>query len=194
MKLSDFFDFEVISSDSRQIFKEMTIGTDKISADIREKLPHHQIDIVNPDQHYTAGQWQKDTIEIIENLQSKGKKAMIVGGTGLYIDTLYKNFAMPEVAPDYELRKRLYAEEKSAAGWLHKELEKVDPESAEKIHPNCDRHLVRALEIYEKTGTPKSVLSKEKPVQWPLLMLGLRRDRDESNHLIDVRIKEMLSE
>lgn len=71
MKLSEFFDFEVISSDSRQIFREMNIGTDKISKEIRQKLAHHQIDIVKPDEHYTAGQWQEDTMKIIADLQSQ---------------------------------------------------------------------------------------------------------------------------
>ena len=88
--LSKYFDTEIISADSRQIFRYMDIGTDKVPLAIRQKVPHHEIDIVDPDQRYTAGQWQKNTIEHITNIQKKGKLPMIVGGTGLYIDTIYK--------------------------------------------------------------------------------------------------------
>ncbi len=194
VKLSKFFDFEVISCDSRQIFRHMNIGTDKISQEIRSNLPHHQIDIIDPDGHYTAGQRQKDTIQTIDALHANGQRAMVVGGTGLYIDTLYKNFTMPDVSPDYELRNYLNEQEKKQPGWLHAELERVDPVSAAKIHPHCTRYLVRAIEIYKKTGIPKSEACRQLPVRWPLLMIGLWRNKKDTNHLIDRRIKEMIKE
>lgn len=192
VRLSDFFDFEVISSDSRQIFRKMNVGTDKISEEIRAKLPHHQIDIIDPDGHYTAWQRQSDTKKIINWLHSMWKKAMIVGWTWLYIDSIYKNFGMPDCPPDYELRNELYATEEKEAGSLHKELERVDPESAAVNHPNSTRYIVRALEIYRKTWRPKSEICKEQPVEWPLLMIGLRRDKESTNKLIDQRIQQMV--
>lgn len=142
---------EVISSDSRQIFRKMDIGTDKISAEIRAKIPHYQIDIVNPDETYTAGQWKEATDHYIDQILSKGQFPFIVGGTGLYIDTIYKNFSLPECPPDYELRAKLEMQEAQSPGFLHRELSKVDPEEAQKLHPNSLRYLVRALEIYQKT-------------------------------------------
>lgn len=191
VELSDFFDMEVISSDSRQIFRKMDIGTDKISAEIRAQIPHYQIDIVNPDETYTAGQWKEDADRYVDLILSKGKFPFIVGGTGLYIDTIYKNFSLPECPPDYELRAQLEAQEAQSPGFLHRELSKVDPEEAQKLHPNSLRYLVRALEIYQKTWITKTKGYIQRPVRHPLLMLGLWRDKETTNQLINARIKEM---
>jgi len=141
----------VISSDSRQIFRKMDIGTDKISAEIRKKIPHHQIDIVDPDETYTAGQWKEDADHQVDEILAREKFPFIVGGTGLYIDTIYKNFSLPECPPDYALRSELEEQERQHPGFLHHELSKIDPEEAAKLHPNSTRYLIRALEIYKKT-------------------------------------------
>lgn len=191
VELSDFFDIEVISSDSRQIFREMDIGTDKISAEVRKKIPHHQIDIVNPDETYTAGQRKQDTEHQIDQILTRGKVPFIVGGTGLYIDTIYKNFSMPECPPDYDLRTELEQKEEQNPGVLHQELTAIDPEEAQKLHPNSIRYIIRALEIYKKTWITKTEGYIQKPPRHPLLMLGLRRDKESTNQLINARIKEM---
>lgn len=151
VELSAFFDLEVISSDSRQIFRTMDIGTDKIPADIRAKIPHHQIDIVNPDESYTAGQRKEAADQQMDAILARGKVPFIVGGTGLYIDTIYKNFSMPECPPDPILRADLEQKEAEDSGFLYRELSKIDPEEAQKLHPNSTRYLIRALEIYYKT-------------------------------------------
>ena len=192
--LSNYFDTEIISADSRQIFRYMNIGTDKVPEDVLQKIPHHEINIVDPDQRYTAGQWQKNTIEHITNIQKKGKLPMIVGGTGLYIDTIYKNFTMPESKPNYLLRNELFAKEAKEPGYLHRELTRLDPEEASKLHPNSTRYVVRALEIFHTTGKTKTESFVQQPVQRPLLMIGLRRDKEETNKRINARIKEMLKE
>jgi tRNA dimethylallyltransferase len=100
---------------------------------------------------------------------------------------------MPEVAPDLQRRETMQAREEKEAGWLRQQLQLVDPEEAAKHHPNSTRYILRALEIYEKTGIPKSVSAKEQPVKQPLLMLGLRRDKESTNKLINARIKEMFA-
>lgn len=192
--LSEFFDTEIISADSRQIFKYMDIGTDKVSKEIREKVPHHQIDIIRPDQQYTAWQRQYDTNTIIEDILKRKKLPMIVGGTGLYIDTIYKNFTMPDAQPDPKLREELFKKEESDPWFLHRELTKIDPEEAGKIHPKSTRYLVRALEIYHTTGEKKSETFLPQKVKWPILMIGLRREKEETNKKINARIKEMLKE
>jgi len=192
--LSDFFDVEIISADSRQIFKYMDIGTDKVSKEIRSKIVHHQIDIVNPDDRYTAWEWQSDTNKIIKKILNKKKLPIIVWWTWLYIDTIYKNFSMPTAEPDIQLRDELYEKEKNNPWILHQELMKVDQEEWNKIHPNCTRYLVRALEIYYKTGGKKSESFFEQEVKWPILMLGLSRDKEETNKRINIRIKEMLKQ
>jgi len=190
--LSKHFDTEIISADSRQIFRYMNIGTDKVGQKIRQKIPHHQIDIINPDQHYTAWQRKKDTEQHIQTIINNWKLPIIVGGTWLYIDTIYKNFTIPECPPNYDLRKKLYAQEDTQPWFLHQKLQKVDPKEAQKIHPNSLRYLIRALEIHHETGIPKSQVCKTQPVTWPLLMIGLRRNKESTNKLINTRIKEML--
>ncbi len=191
VELSAFFDLEVISSDSRQIFRKMDIGTDKIPADIRAKIPHHQIDIVDPDQTYTAGQRKEATDRITDEILARGKVPFIVGGTGLYIDTIYKNFSMPECPPDPILRAELEQKEAEESGFLYRELSKIDPEEAQKLHPNSTRYLIRALEIYHKTWITKTAGYIQQPPRHPLLMLGLWRDKESTNQLINARIKEM---
>lgn len=190
--LAQHFPVEIISADSRQIFREMNIGTDKVTTDIRSSIPHHQIDIVNPDQTYTAAQRKTATEKQITDIISRGKIPLIVGGTGLYIDMLYKNFAMPDIEADMPLRDKRYAQEEQEPGILWKRLFAIDPEEANKHHANSVRYIVRALEIYEKTGKTKTELAKELPVTHPLLMIGLWRDKEDTNKRINARIKEML--
>jgi len=192
VELAKFFDVEIISSDSRQIFKKMNIGTDKVSKDILDKIPHHQINIVNPDENYTAWQWQKDAKRQIKEIQSRWKLPMIVWWTGLYIDTIYKNFDMPEIWPDPKFRADMEEKEKKEPWYVYKELKKIDPEEAEKLHPNSTRYIIRALEIFHKSGKTKTESFREQEVDQPILMIGIWRDKEETNKLINSRIGEMI--
>ena len=191
VELSQFFPMEVISSDSRQIFRKMDIWTDKISSEIRAKIPHHQIDIVDPDQTYTAWEWKDDSEKIIEDILVRWKFPFIVWWTWLYIDTIYRNYSMPECSPHYDLRAELEEKEKKNPGILHQELMKVDPEEAAKLHPNSIRYIIRALEIFYVTWKTKTEGYIQQPVRHPLLMLWLWRDKETTNQLINARIKEM---
>ena len=192
VELSKFFDIEIISSDSRQIFKYMDIGTDKISAEIRKKIPHHLIDIINPDQYYTAWQWQKDAKKNIQKIQWRWKIPFVVGWTGLYIDTLYKNFTMPEIWPNQKFRSEMEKLELKNPGYLHSELKKIDPDEAKKIHPKSTRYIIRALEIFHESGKTKTESFLQQEVDQPILMMGIWREKEETNELIDVRINEMI--
>jgi len=192
--LSKFFDIEIISSDSRQIFKYMNIWTDKISNNIIQKIPHHQIDIINPDEAYTAWQRKKNTEIQISNIIKKNKIPFIVWWTWLYIDTIYKNYSMPECKPNEQLRSELFKKEEEQPGFLHTELQKIDPKEAKKIHPNSTRYLVRAIEIFHETWIPKSIACKENPVEQPILMLWLVRDKETTNKLIAKRITKMFDD
>lgn len=183
---------EIISADSRQIFRYMDIGTDKVSQKILDEIPHHQINIIDPDWFYTAGEWKKDTEKIISQLQIQWTLPIIVWWTGLYIDTLYKNFSVPEVQPDFALRAQRDALEAKEQGTLRKKLYEVDPEEANKHHPNSTRYIIRALEIFEKTWQPKSQIAKENPVKWPIVMIGLWRETQDTNELIKKRVYEMI--
>lgn len=190
--LAEHLPIEIISSDSRQIYRKMDIGTDKISPEIRAKIPHHQIDILDPDQSYTAGQRKEASDLLTDQILSSNKTPFIVGGTGLYIDTIYKNFSMPDCPPDLKLRAELEEKEEKDPGFLFRELSKIDPDEAQKLHPNSTRYLIRALEIYYTTWITKTQGFIQQPVRHPLLMLGLRRDKESTNQLINARIKEML--
>ena len=192
IELANFFDIEIISSDSRQIFRKMDIGTDKISQTTLNKIPHHQINIVDPEQSYTSGEWQKDAKKQTKEIQSRWKTPFIVWWTGLYIDTVYKNFDMPEIWPDYDFREKIFALEEKEPWFLHKELSKIDPEEAKKHHPNSTRYIVRALEIFHKSGKTKTDTFKEKEVEQPILMIGIWRDKESTNELIAKRIQEMI--
>lgn len=191
--LAEYLDGEIISADSRQIYTGMDIGTDKIDLSLRQKVPHFAIDIVPPDQLYTAWQWQMDTKQWIDEIQSRGHTAMIVGGTGLYIDTIYRNMTMPpSVPPQRERRYELEALEKETPWYCRALLSSVDPETAVQLHPNATRFIIRALEIYEQTGIPKSQLVHENPVDHPLVMISLTRSVETANALIAQRVGEML--
>jgi len=190
--LSDFFPFEIISADSRQIFRWMDIWTDKVPLQWREKIPHYQIDIVNPDETYTAWQRKFDVENDVEKILSHKKHPIIVWWTWLYIDTIYKNFQMPECPPNYEYREELQKRENLEPWYVYNLLQQIDPDEASKLHPNATRYIIRALEIYHETWKTKSELFLHQPVKHPLLMIGLWREKEETNMLINARIKEML--
>jgi len=190
--LSDSFSVEIISADSRQIFRGMDIWTDKVSLERRQKIPHHQIDIVNPDQTYTAWQRKVDVEKEVEEILWRKKTPIIVGGTWLYIDTIYKNFLMPECPPNYAYRRELEEKEKSEPWFVYNLLQKIDSQEAMKLHPNATRYIIRALEIFHETGKTKTELFLHQKVKHPLLMIGLWRSKEETNSRISARIKEMI--
>ncbi len=183
--------FEIISADSRQVYRGMDIGTDKVTADVQKEIAHRWLDLVNPDEEFTAGQWKQYTEEKIAEIQSRGHVPLIVWWTGLYIDMLYRNFAMPELAPQRAWRDEMMTKEQEHPGRLYEELSRVDHEEAQKNNEQSLRYILRALEIFTFTGKTKTERSGEQPVKRPILMLWLRRERDETNALIDERIDEL---
>lgn len=184
---------EIISSDSRQIYTHMNIWTDKVSREIRDEIPHHQIDIIDPKITYTAWERKQDVEKIIPTIHARWKIPIVVWWTGLYIDTLYKNFTMPDVAPDEVRRAQMMKLEEESPGYLHRRLQIIDSVETMKHHPNSTRYLLRALEICVKTGKTKTELAQQLPVQRPLLMIWLRREKVETNRRINARIKKMVA-
>lgn len=139
----------------------MDIGTDKITLEQQQAVPHRAIDVVDPDEEFTAGQWKALAQQKIAEIQSRNKIPFVVGGTGLYHDMLYRNFSMPEIAPQRERRTQMEAKESASPGLLFAELQKVDPEEAMKHHPNSLRYILRALEIAVFSGRTKTAWSGE---------------------------------
>ena len=153
---------EIISCDSMQIYLKLDILSSKPSVTLRKKVPHHLIDILPPTKEYNVSKYRKDSLKIIKSLIKKGKVPLFVGGTGLYVNALVDgifNFK----SEDETLRLRLYRIAKNKGStYLHQRLKRVDPEAAEKIHPNDTKRIVRALEVFEVTGKPISHLQKQR--------------------------------
>ncbi len=158
VKLCKKFDGEIISADSRQIYKEMNIGTAKITKEEMSNIPHYMIDIVKPDNNFTLAQFQKKTIKIIKDIQRRNKLPFLVGGTGLYIQSIVDNLKIPETKPNKKLRNRL---EKLTNQELVNKLKKLDPQALKIIDIKNKRRLIRALEICLLTKKPFSEQRKK---------------------------------
>lgn len=173
MQLARELPVEIISVDSAMIYREMDIGTAKPSIELLKEFPHHLIDIINPDEVYSAGRFVAEVQEIIASILQRGKIPLLVGGTMLYFHALQTGLSsLPEA--DQAVRARLEVEAFSI-GWqaMHQKLTKIDPDSAAKIRPQDPQRICRALEVYEMTGQPLSVLQAQKPTPLPFDWLNL---------------------
>jgi len=182
---------EIISADSRQIYREMDIGTDKISAPIREKIRHHMIDVRDPDQAYSLADFQRDTKIAIADIHRRKKIPILVGGTGLYISSIVQNYQLPEAPPDPNIRAELEKElEKEGQEHLYKMLYELDPLAASKIHPNNHRYLIRALEI--NLSTQKNVEEQKRRGECPyeVFQIGIDWESEVLFDRINGRVEE----
>ncbi|MCT4617350.1 MAG: tRNA (adenosine(37)-N6)-dimethylallyltransferase MiaA [Candidatus Gracilibacteria bacterium] len=183
-------DSEIISTDSRQIFKEMDIGTGKITKQEMKGVPHHMLDIVAPNEEYSVGEFKREAEKIMEKLYSEGKIPMLVGGTGLYIDSIIYEFDIPELPADWDLRNKLEEDRlKYGNERLHKELEKIDPEYAKELHPNNYRYVMRAIEVKKLTGKSKTEFRQKKKLKYDALFFTpYKGDREELYNKINARV------
>ena len=195
--LSKKYNGEIISCDSMQIYRGMDIGTAKPDMEERDGVVHHMFDVADPKDTYSCADYVRDAKEKIREIVSKGKLPIICGGTGLYLDSLLRggNFEVTDTLPEYrEELERIALTEGNER--VHSMLAEVDPESAEAIHPNNLKRVIRALEIYKSCGVPKSVLDKEsrKPEsEYDALVIGLRfADREALYDRINRRVDIML--
>lgn len=184
---------QVVSVDSRQIYKYMDIGTAKPTPAQRKLVKHYLIDIVEPDEYYSVYQFRRDAIGAASKIIKEGKIPIFVGGTGLYIDSLLKGI-FDGVPRDEKLRSDLLQLEKENAGSLRKLLEQYDPQAASKIHKNDLKRLVRALEVCLKSGKKFSELQKEISPAGRFTLIILNRDRKELYDRINKRVDKMIEE
>lgn len=148
---------EIVCADSRTIYRGMDIGTAKPSPAARAQRPHHLLDVADPAETFTLADYQRLAMEAIAGVHDRGRTTVLTGGTGLYIRAVVDHVAVPAVAPDWDLRNRLAAEERDGGpGTLHQKLLAIDPEAAERIDPRNVRRVIRALEVWEATGAPLS--------------------------------------
>ncbi|WP_175638931.1 tRNA (adenosine(37)-N6)-dimethylallyltransferase MiaA [Metabacillus schmidteae] len=190
---------EIISGDSMQIYKGMDIGTAKITKEEMEGVPHHLIDIKEPDDDYSVAEFQETVRPLIDVIMDKNKMPMIVGGTGLYIQSVLYDYQFTESPSDPEFRKRLELElQQKGEQAIHQLLAQVDPESAKKIHPNNTRRVIRALEIFHCTNIPMDdhLKQQENKLLYDVALIGLTMDRDvlyqRINHRVDLMVKNGL--
>ena len=154
---------EIICADSRQIYRELDIGTAKPSLTDLQKVPHHLFGIVDPQETFTLTQYRHAAEACIKTLEAEGKTPILVGGTGLYLRTLLYDYSIPAVSPLPEFRERLEREETAEPGSAHRRLQTVDILAAEKLHPHDSRRIIRALEVFETTG--ESILNYQQRSQ-----------------------------
>ncbi len=196
IRLAEILGGEIVCCDSMQIYRVMDIGTAKPTPEELARVPHHMVDFVDPMREYSCAEYAEDAERAIKDIISRGKLPVICGGTGLYLDTLLFERPFDECGGKSNVRERLAAEaEELGAHALHERLREVDPESADKIHENNLRRVIRALEIYETTGRKKSELDAiPSPAKYDFLAFELRRtDMDERYARIEKRCDDMIA-
>ena len=196
IELAKKFQGEIISADALQVYKYMDIGTAKPTKEELQDIPYHLIDILLPDEPFDLYQFVKRADKLIEEISNRGKIPIVTGGTCLYIRGLIWGIAEELSPPDYELRRELEAMEKEKGeGYLHKKLLEVDPETAGRLHPRDLVRIVRALEVYYKTGIPISEIQKRhgfSSKRYDYLWIVLDADRKFLKERIYQRTKKMI--
>lgn len=193
LRLAECFPAEIISADSRQVYRYMDIGTNKPSPAERASVPHHVINVVEPDEDFSLAMYHQLAIEAMKAIQHKGKLPLLVGGSGLYVWSLLEGWKIPQVPPDRNLRHQLEARaEQEGSHGLYQELQDIDPVAAERINPSNTRRIIRALEIYHTTGQPLSQSQRKEAPGFPILIFGLTQERSELYTRIDQRVDKMI--
>lgn len=195
--LAQRFDGEVISGDSMQVYRGMNIGTAKIKSEEMKDISHHLINILRPDQDYSVTQFQEEAVRIISQLNGQGKLPILVGGTGLYVQSVTHHFQFAEANENEVIRARWQAYvESNGVDALYEELKQRDPDYAHQLHPNNYRRVIRALEILELTGKSMSHYQQEwnKSSPYRIVMIGLTMEREKLYQRINQRVDQMMDE
>ncbi len=198
VELAMHFDAEVLSFDSMQIYKGMDISTAKPTEEEMRGVPHHMIGEVDDDVLFSVAMYKKAADRIIADITSRGKRVVMVGGTGLYLDTVINNIELLEDSGDSDIRRRLKEELRELGSKaMHDRLSAVDPQAARSIHPNNTSRVIRALEVYESTGHTISYQarnSKRNPSAYDPVYIGLNaKNRDYLYDRINARVDMMLA-
>lgn len=193
IRLAQDFAGEIVSADSRQIYRGLDIGADKPTPQQRALAPHHLLDVVGPDEVLNLAQFQELAYQAIDLIQLRRRLPILVGGTGQWIWAVVEGWGVPRVPPDARLRAELEAEAaRVGQAALHAQLAAVDPEAAQKIDPRNLRRVIRALEVYQQTGLPISHHQRKQAPPYQILIIGLTRTRPELYRRIDQRIDQMM--
>jgi tRNA dimethylallyltransferase len=188
VKLAKKFNGEIVSADSRQVYKGLDIGSGKITKKEMHGVPHYLLDVANPKRKFTVAQYQKLALKAIKNIQKRGKLPILVGGTGFYIQSVIDGIVIPEIKPDWELRRKL---EKFSLPELVKRLRAIDPHRTATIDQNNPRRVLRALEIAIKLAGPVPAINTRK-TGFDTFQIGIAKPKEELKKLIAKRLKNRL--
>lgn len=191
MDIAQQLDSEIISSDSRQVYRFLDIGTAKPTPEERILVPHHLIDIVDPDEDFNLVAYQGLAYAVIDDIQRRGRLPLLVGGSGLYVRAVLEGWSIPQVAPDTQIRQELEAKDGDT---LFQELRGLDPEAAGEIDHRNVRRVIRALEVCLSTGKRFSQLRKKDSPGFDALIIGLTMERARLYRRIDSRVDHMIEQ
>jgi len=183
------FDGEIVGADSRQVYRHMDIATAKPTVEERSRARHHLVDVADPGEPFSLGRWLELAQAALEDIWSRGKQPLLVGGSGQYVWALLEGWRVPRVPPQPQLRAEM---ERRPPEALFDELRRVDPQAAAAIDGRNLRRVVRALEVYAATGKPLTFWRTKEPPEFDSLILGLRLPRDELYRRIDERVEGMV--
>ena len=189
---------EIVSCDSMQIYKDMNIGTAKPTQEEMQGIKHYLIDFISPNERYSVADYKKDAKKAIKEIISKGKTPIVVGGTGLYIDSLIYEIEYQDIKFDENYRKELEKNvEEKGLEYLYKKAKEIDPQAIEKISPNDKKRILRILEIYHMTGKNKKqqeIESRKKEVEYDYHVYAIDWDREELYNRINKRVDIMIQQ
>lgn len=194
IELARTLNAEIVNADSRQVYRYMDIGTAKPTPEQRQLAAHHLLDIVNPDENLSLAQYQRLAYAAIDEIHSRGKLPLLVGGTGQYITAVIEGWSIPEVPPNLVLRAELetFAAEHGSET-LHQRLSQLDPAAAANIHHRNVRRVVRALEVCLEAGKPISQLQQKRLPPYTILQYGLQLEREKLYERADQRLNLMMA-
>ena len=196
IELAKKIDGEIISCDSMQIYKDMNIGTAKVTKEEMQGIRHYMIDFVSPDTRYSVADYKKDAEKAIEKIINKGKIPIIVGGTGLYVDSLIYGIEYPEIKFDEEYRKRLEKEaDEKGLEFLYNKAKEIDKQAMQKISLNDKKRIIRVLEIYHATGktkTEQEIESRKKEIKYEYKVFAINMNREKLYERINIRVDKMI--
>jgi tRNA dimethylallyltransferase len=194
IQLAERLNGEIVSADSRLFYRGMDVGTAKPTPEEQARVPHHLIDIVDPDKILSLAVFQQKARDAIADIHTRNKIPFLVGGTGQYLRAVTEGWTPPEVRPDEKLRKELgRLKDEKGIVWLHDKLHSLDPQAAEKIDARNFRRTIRALEVILTTGKPFSAQRGQSESPYHLITIGLRRPRTELYERVDQRIEMMFA-
>lgn len=195
IELAQALDGEIISADSRQVYRYMDIGTAKPTPEQQAQASHHLLDVVNPDENLSLAEYQRMASDAIAAIHERGHLPMLVGGTGQYITALVEGWTIPEIEPNHALRAELEAfADQHGSEALHQRLQQSDPAAAEAIHHRNVRRVVRALEVFIETGQPITELQQKHPPPYRIRQYGLTLERAALYARADQRVDDMMAQ